>query len=76
LLIHPIQVELANESFSPPKEDIKNAEDIKKAVLESKDNGLSVVLLEGKLIGPPMQKKAEKILKKVQLIKRKVNGGK
>jgi citrate lyase subunit beta/citryl-CoA lyase len=71
LLIHPVQVELANESFSPPKEDIENAKNIKRAVLESKDNGLSVVLLDGKLIGPPMQKKAEKILNKVELIKKK-----
>ena len=74
LLIHPMQVKLANKSFSPSTEDIDNAYKIQNAVLESKDNGLSVVLLNDKLVGPPMQKKAERILKKVELINKKNNG--
>lgn len=71
LLIHPKQVKLANEQFSPSKLDILNAKKIYTAVLESKNNGLSVVLLNNRLIGPPMQKKAERILNKVKLINTK-----
>ena len=71
LLIHPKQVELANKAFSPSPEEIENATIIHDAVLRSRENGLSVVLLDNKLVGPPMQKKAERILKKVQLISSK-----
>lgn len=71
LLIHPKQVELANETFSPSDDEIKGALKIHNAVTKSKNNGLSVVLIDDQLVGPPMQKKAERILKKLSLINEK-----
>mgnify|MGYP001627884489 CR=1 FL=1 len=71
LLIHPKQIELANDCFSPSEKEIIKAKEIFEAVKYSDDNGLSVALLDGVLIGPPMQKNAIKTLKKQDLIDRK-----
>lgn len=70
LLIHPKQIELANECFSPSREEIDTARKIYEAVEESDKKGLSVALLNGVLIGPPMQKNAFKTLIKEKLIKK------
>jgi citrate lyase subunit beta/citryl-CoA lyase len=68
LLIHPKQIELANECFSPSRKEYEKASKIYEAVKESDEKGLSVALLDGVLIGPPMQKNALKTLRKQELI--------
>jgi len=69
LLIHPAQVEAAHEVFSPSEEEIQRAMETQNAVNESRSNGLSVVLLRGELVGPPMQKKAERVLRTAELMR-------
>jgi citrate lyase subunit beta / citryl-CoA lyase len=71
LLIHPKQIGLANKCFSPTIEQYLNAVKIFDAVKLSSENGLSVALLDGVLIGPPMQKNAHRIIRKQQLIESK-----
>lgn len=73
LLIHPKQIELANGCFSPSKAEYDKASKIYEAVKESDEKGLSVALLDGVLIGPPMQKNAFKTLRKQELIE-KIHG--
>ncbi len=68
LIIHPNQIDLANTAFSPSEEEVKEARKIIKAIEESKKKGLGVTLLDGKLIGPPMQLRAEALIKKIERI--------
>jgi len=68
LLIHPKQIEIANDKFSPSKEEYEKAKQIFESVQKSKEMGLSVALLNGVLIGPPMMKNAMKTLEKQELI--------
>lgn len=73
LIIHPDQIDIANNAFTPSDEEIFEAERIYNAIEESKKKGLGVTLLDGKLIGPPMQKRAINVLSKINKI-RKTNG--
>ena len=70
LLLHPKEIELAHNYFSPTKEEVEDA----KLMLElSKDairSGVGVAIKNGKFIGPPMIKAAEKILLKDSLIRK------
>lgn len=68
LIIHPSQIEAANETFSPSEIEIEEAKQIIEAIRVSELEGLGVALLDGKLIGPPMQKRAVKILERAKLI--------
>lgn len=71
LLIHPKQIELANQCFAPSKEEYDLALKIDKAVQKSTDEGKSVALLDGVLIGPPMQKNAQNVIVKQKLISKR-----
>jgi citrate lyase subunit beta/citryl-CoA lyase len=68
LLIHPKQIDLANQCFSPSQLEYENALKVDKAVKQSMKDGKSVALLDGVLIGPPMQKSAQNIITKQKLI--------
>lgn len=68
LIIHPSQIEIANGIFTPSKEEVKEARIVINTINESKRKGLGVALLDGKLIGPPMEKRALKILSKMKQI--------
>jgi citrate lyase subunit beta / citryl-CoA lyase len=72
LLVHPNQIEVANRIFSPTETEINEAKEIVSAVKHAKEKNLSVSLVDGKLVGPPMLKHAEKILQESQLIEQKV----
>lgn len=62
--IHPSQVEIANEIFSPTKKEIEDSLKIIKACKEANitDKG-GVILVEGKMVDGPVISKAENILK-------------
>lgn len=69
LIIHPTQIEIANRNFTPSEEEIDEAKKIIEAIELSKEKGLGVALLDGKLIGPPMEKRAQNIIAKIKRIK-------
>jgi citrate lyase subunit beta/citryl-CoA lyase len=69
LVIHPSQVAIANRTFTPSAEEIREAERIVSAIAESRERGLGVALLDGSLIGPPMEKRAHAVLRKVARIR-------
>lgn len=68
LLLHPTQIDIANEVFSPSEEEISEAKRIMDAIKESSQKGQGTTLLDGKLVGPPMLKRAEKVLAKAERI--------
>lgn len=64
MLLHPNQIDIANEVFTPSQADVKESLAIMRCIAASEEEGLGVTLYDGKLIGPPMQKRAERILER------------
>lgn len=71
LLVNPRQVPWANEVFSPSPEEIAHARRVVAAVAEVREAGGSIAVLDGKMIGPPMRKRAEKVVALADLIEKK-----
>lgn len=72
LILHPTQIEIANQAFTPSEQEITEARRIIAAIEESSRNGLGVAMLDGALIGPPMRTRASNVLEKIKTIKRTV----
>lgn len=68
-LLSPRQIELANICFTPSEEEVQKSRKIIEAWENAAKDGTGVSMLDGKMIGPPMRKRAEKILKKWELIR-------
>jgi len=68
LLLHPGQIEVTNNTFSPSADEIHEAQGIISAIEESSRKGSGVTLIDGKLVGPPMLKRAQAVLAKAQRI--------
>jgi malyl-CoA/(S)-citramalyl-CoA lyase len=66
--IHPKQVPLANEVFSPSKEEVARARRILKAMKEAQKAGQGAVALDGRLIDIASIKQAEVMVKKARTI--------
>ena len=62
LLIHPNQLILSNKLYMPSIKDVKIANQIINSNKSQKYEGQNISVLNNKLIGPPMIKRAEKIL--------------
>jgi citrate lyase subunit beta/citryl-CoA lyase len=60
--IHPSQVNVINEMFSPSKKQIKNA----LRIVEAAKVNLGVFTLDGKMIDKPIIERAEKIIEKAR----------
>lgn len=65
--IHPNQLEIINEVFSPSTEEINWAQRLFDEL--DKNDGKSIFSLDGKMIDKPIIMKAEKILEKAKLFK-------
>ena len=67
--IHPKQVKLANEVFTPSAEAVAEAREILAAMEEAKANGLGATTYKGKLIDIASMKQAEVIVRMAELVK-------
>ena len=70
LLIHPKQIPLAHSCFVPKEDEVQRSEAIVAAIKEAEKTGSGVAMLNGKMIGPPMRKRAEKVLRIMELIEK------
>lgn len=61
--IHPRQLKIINESYTPNEQEIEQAKKIVMAYNEASKKGLGVVALGTKMIDLPVVKRAEKIMK-------------
>ncbi len=61
--IHPSQVPLANEVFSPSEAEVKNAKRVLEAMLQAQKEGKGAVALDGKLIDNASIKQAQVLVK-------------
>ena len=69
LILHPSQIDVAMNVFTPSLEEVEEAEEIIKKIENSSKSGYGVTLLNGKIVGPPMEKRARDVLEKWNLIK-------
>lgn len=68
LVLNPKELPLVNKYFAPSEEEVKWAKEMVQLTEEAQAEGKGVAVKEGKFIGPPMLKMAEKIMKKYNLI--------
>ena len=71
--IHPSQIELANEVFTPAPTEVEHAERILKAMEEGAKEGKGAVSLDGRLIDAASIRMAENLMRKVEQMR--VRGG-
>jgi malyl-CoA/(S)-citramalyl-CoA lyase len=64
--IHPSQVELANDVFTPAEHEIDRAERILQAMEEAAKDGKGAVSLDGRLIDAASIRMAENLMRKVE----------
>jgi malyl-CoA/(S)-citramalyl-CoA lyase len=69
--IHPNQVALANEIYTPPAKEVERAEAILAAMKEAQAGGLGAVALNGVLIDAASIRQAEVIVRQMELIRAK-----
>jgi malyl-CoA/(S)-citramalyl-CoA lyase len=72
--IHPSQIELANEVFSPDDRLISRTRRIMAAMEEAADDGRGAVSLDGRLIDAASLRMATHLLTKIELIEERRNG--
>lgn len=66
LVLNPKQILPANEVFSPDSEKVDLSKRVIAAVNEANESGTSgVAMLDGTMLGPPMRKRAETVLKQI-----------
>jgi malyl-CoA/(S)-citramalyl-CoA lyase len=66
--IHPSQIDLANQVFSPAQEEVEKARRIVEAMAQAAREGLGAVQLDGRLIDIASIRMAQNILAKAQAI--------
>ena len=67
--IHPTQIDLANECFSPSEDEVTKAKRILEAMEEAQKEGKGAVALDGRLIDIASIKQAEVMVQKSEQIK-------
>jgi len=68
--IHPSQIDIANEIFSPSKEEVAKAKAILKAMKQAHAEGKGAVTLDGRLIDIASIRQAEVMVKKAREVSR------
>lgn len=71
LLVNPVQIPWANKCFSPSQAETEHALKVMNAVEAMREAGESIAMLNGQMIGPPMIKRAHKILELDKMIRAK-----
>jgi citrate lyase subunit beta / citryl-CoA lyase len=66
--IHPNQIEIVNEVFTPKSEDVSKARQLIRVFDEAVEAGKGVCMFEGKMIDNPIADRARKLVMKADLI--------
>ena len=69
--IHPSQIEIINEKFSPSIDEIENARNIIKSFKEAQINGRGSTSINGSMIDIPVVERAKKILASIKRLEDK-----
>ncbi|MBC7081059.1 MAG: HpcH/HpaI aldolase/citrate lyase family protein [Thermoplasmatales archaeon] len=65
--IHPSQIEIIHECFTPTAEEIEEAKRIIEKIEEAKKKGLGTATIDGRMIDLPVERKARRILKLAEI---------
>jgi len=71
LILHPKEIDLAHQYFSPTKEEIEEAREMLRLNEEARKENKGVAIMNDKFIGPPMVLSAKATLTKAQMIEEK-----
>lgn len=71
LVLHPKELRLVHQYYSPTNEEVLEAEEMIKEFKKSEKEGVGVAIVNGKFIGPPLVRNAEKILLRHKRIENK-----
>ncbi len=72
--IHPSQVSLANEIYTPPAKEVERAEAILAAMKDAQAKGMGAVALNGVLIDAASIRQAQTIVQQMAMIKERTGG--
>ena len=70
LVVHPKQIDITNKEFMPTKKDYEISKKILLSQKSKKYEGQNISILRGNLIGPPMIKRALKVVKLYEYFKK------
>lgn len=62
-VIHPRQIKIVHDIFTPSEKEVKKALRVIQAIEEAKSKGLGVISLDGKMVDAPVVARAEKTIK-------------
>lgn len=71
LILHPKELELAHNYFSPTEKEIEEAREMLRLNEEARKDNKGVAIMNGKFIGPPMVLSAKETLRKASIIEEK-----
>ncbi|MCZ2258628.1 HpcH/HpaI aldolase/citrate lyase family protein [Sporosarcina sp. G11-34] len=71
MILHPKELELAHKYYTPTDEEVESAVKMVEAFAETEQKGAGVAIINGKFVGPPLVKNAEKILERFNKINMK-----
>lgn len=66
LAIHPKQVEVINEAFTPEADEVEWAERVLEARDEAADDGRGVFEVDGEMVDAPLVKQAERVMERAR----------
>lgn len=66
--IHPNQIEIANQVFSPTQEEVAYARKLDAAYTEALTNGLGAVVIDGKMVDVAVVRSLRNVIQKADLI--------
>jgi citrate lyase subunit beta/citryl-CoA lyase len=72
--VHPLQIQVLNEEFSPQPAEVERAERMVAAYDEAYAQGLGAVQFEGAMIDVPVVERARTVLKRADAIRRRFGG--
>jgi len=68
LILHPKEIKLVHQYFSPSEKEVNEAEEMLRLNDEAVKENKGVIIMNGKFIGPPMVLNSKKILEKRKYI--------
>jgi citrate lyase subunit beta/citryl-CoA lyase len=71
LAIHPKQVNIINDIFTPTKSEIDEANSIVKAFLEAEKEGVASIRVNNKFVDYPLYLKSKRIIELAKILEKK-----
>ncbi len=67
-ILHPKEIETVHRVYSPQQSEVSDAREMIRLSNDAEKEGKGVVIMNGKFIGPPLVKRAEKLIQEYEMI--------